>query len=766
MRSTGSLSGVCPLPDDDWHTEPAKRTLQQKTGVFRAKGAVRIHRWLTIFGALGALLLIVVSWCGRGPRAWVNAGAGSLTQPVHREVSDQPPMASTNLNGTNATAAARGGATRWTRGPYVSVQVNVDHTGANIPGDAANEPSIDVDPTDPSRYVVGWRQFNSVASNFREGGWGYSHDGGYSWTNGGVLRRGEFSSDPVVRADADGTFYYYSLQPDRGPGSWACYLYTSYDAGLSWVDRGYAFGGDKAWIAIDRTGGVGRGYIYAAWSSAAQSCCGSADFTRSTDGGISFATPIDPAINPRWGTMAVGPDGTLYVVGADATSVFFARSSNAKLSNETPVFEFSRLVTLGGTSVLGGTPNPEGLLGTLWIRADHSNGPTRGTLYILGSVDPPGSDPLDVMLVRSTDRGSTWSAPVRVNDDPIGNGAWQWFGTMSVAPTGRIDVVFGDTRNDAAGQLSELFYASSTDGGQTFSANVPVSPSFDPMVGFPNQQKIGDYYDMVSDALGVGVAYAATFNGEQDVYFLRIGHADCNGNGVADDADIASGTSGDCQPNGVPDECEADCNSNGIADSCDIAAGTSIDCSGNRIPDECEPDCNGTGVEDLCDILLGTSSDCDANHIPDECEPDCDGDGLTDACDNDEDTDGDGLRDCDEACPTVAPPLPCICPAFGECCVVPGFCLQGYPRSDCIASGYTPTCQEAACCNGCLFGDADRDGDLDLRDIPDLQSCFSGAGASPTFAAPTGWCLDRFDADCDGDIDLTDFASFYVGFGL
>jgi hypothetical protein len=42
------------------------------------------------------------------------------------------------------------------------------------------------------------------------------------------------------------------------------------------------------------------------------------------------------------------------------------------------------------------------------------------------------------------------------------------------------------------------------------------------MVGFPNQQKIGDYYDMTSDNDGADLAYAATFNGGQDIYYMRI----------------------------------------------------------------------------------------------------------------------------------------------------------------------------------------------------------------------------------------------------
>jgi hypothetical protein len=68
--------------------------------------------------------------------------------------------------------------------------------------------------------------------------------------------------------------------------------------------------------------------------------------------------------------------------------------------------------------------------------------------------------------------------------------------------------------------------------------------------------KIGDYYDMVSDLVGAHVAWAATFNNEQDVYYLRIGDYDCNSNGVGDAIDIASGTSVDGNGNGIPDECE------------------------------------------------------------------------------------------------------------------------------------------------------------------------------------------------------------------
>jgi hypothetical protein len=93
---------------------------------------------------------------------------------------------------------------------------------------------------------------------------------------------------------------------------------------------------------------------------------------------------------------------------------------------------------------------------------------------------------------------------------------------MSVAPDGRIDVIWADTRSDPGGYDSEVYYAYSEDGGQTFSANQAITPPFDPHLGWPQQNKLGDYYDMVSDNDGARVAYAATFNGEQDVYYVYV----------------------------------------------------------------------------------------------------------------------------------------------------------------------------------------------------------------------------------------------------
>src|SRR5438552_12252735 len=99
-------------------------------------------------------------------------------------------------------------------GVFTSYQANVDATGQNIVGDAANECSISVDPTDGNKMAIGWRQFDNVTSNFRQAGWGYTTDGGITWTFPGVLQDNVFRSDPVTSSDERGQLLYLSLRSD------------------------------------------------------------------------------------------------------------------------------------------------------------------------------------------------------------------------------------------------------------------------------------------------------------------------------------------------------------------------------------------------------------------------------------------------------------------------------------------------------------------------------------------------------------------------
>ena len=410
-------------------------------------------------------------------------------------------------------------ATNSQHGSFTSYQANVELDGQNITGDAANEPSIAVDPNNRNKMVIGWRQFDSVSSNFRQAGYGYTSNGGASWTFPAVLQADTFRSDPVLGADHAGQFFYLSLLQTFFDDMW-----RSLDGGQSFTRLGSATGGDKQWFTIDNTNGPGRGFQYQWWSTAGNNY-GGRQFSRSIDGGFTWMNPINVPNGIVWGTLDVNSNGDLFLGGVDSNleQVWCVRSTDAKHAAVVPTFDLATPVNLGGSITAGKSINPEGIMGQVFLAVDRSGGTTNNNVYMLASVELPGVPTgSQVMFVRSTDGGQTFSAPRQINDDAFHPNKWHWFGTFSVAPDGRLDAVWLDTRNAANNTDSQLFYSHSRDGGNNWSPNVAVSEPFNPFLGYPNQQKMGDYMTIVSDLGGGNVAYTATFNGEQDVYYVRV----------------------------------------------------------------------------------------------------------------------------------------------------------------------------------------------------------------------------------------------------
>ena len=439
-----------------------------------------------------------------------NVSKQTLREKYH-EVQDDPYIP------VSRASMQRSPAYNVTTPNYFTKQVNVDDNGENIVGDAGNEPSIAVDPTNPNRMVIGWRQFNTINSNFRQAGNGYSLDGGLTWTFQEVLEPGVFRSDPVLDFDADGNFYYNSLTntPD-----YFCSVFKITDGGHDWGAPFPAKGGDKQWMRLDRSGGIGDGNNYSFWTSYFSTCSG--QFTRSTDGSNTFEDCIYVDDDPFWGTLAVDADGTLYITGTANTGIVVVKSTTAKDPSLNVTWDSATPVDLDGDLNMGTPVNPDGLMGQAWVDVDISNGPGRGNVYVAASVFRfSNNDPGDVMFAKSTDGGITFQPPIRINTDS-GTSAYQWFGTMSVAPNGRIDVVWLDTRDATNGIDSVLYYSFSEDQGETWSDNISISEPFNPTVGYPQQDKMGDYFHMVSDNDFAHLAWANTLNGGQDVYYTRI----------------------------------------------------------------------------------------------------------------------------------------------------------------------------------------------------------------------------------------------------
>jgi hypothetical protein len=403
-----------------------------------------------------------------------------------------------------------------------TIQVNVDPNNQNILDDAANEPNIVYNEATPNVIVIGWRQFDNVGSNFRQAGYSYSHDGGQSWTFPGVIEPGIFRSDPVLDFDNAGNLYYNSLT-SAGTNLFPCTVFKSTNGGASWDLGTAAGGGDKQWMAIDRTNGVGDGNIYSAWT-AYYSFCPPGNFTRTSNisGGFEPCTLVDG--DPALGTETIGNSGEVYIAGRSASfdSIVVCKSTDAQNPGSSATWNPVNMY-LDGYISTGATVNPLGLTGQVNIDVDRSSGAGRGNVYVLATLQRISvADQGDVMFAKSTDGGSTWQAPIKINDDTNLRNT-QWMGTMSVAPNGRIDVVWLDTRDDSTiTDLSSLYYSYSTDQGSTWSSNEKLSEIFDPHFGYPDQNKMGDYFDMISDNNGAHLAWANTLNGEEDVYYSNI----------------------------------------------------------------------------------------------------------------------------------------------------------------------------------------------------------------------------------------------------
>ena len=104
----------------------------------------------------------------------------------------------------------------------------------------------------------------------------------------------------------------------------------------------------------------------------------------------------------------------------------------------------------------------------------------------------PNAHHSDIAFSRTTDGGVTWSAPIRVNDDPQGNGIDQWQPSMRVAPDGTIGVTWYDRRYSSDHYHYDLAYSQSTDGGLTWSPNQRVSDQSSNPTELPDVKGIDD----------------------------------------------------------------------------------------------------------------------------------------------------------------------------------------------------------------------------------------------------------------------------------
>ena len=344
------------------------------------------------------------------------------------------------------------------------------------------ETSIAINPKNTSQLVAGANGDNVY----------HSHDGGQTWTLGKLTSPYGVLGDPCVIADTSGNFYYAHLSNSNEPGGWIdrIIIQKSTDGGVSWNEGAYTGlnppkDQDKPWMAFDFSPqSPHRGNVYIAWTEF--DVYGNTNpqnrsrilFSTSSDAAENWTDPvvvsemtgdcIDSDHTAEGAVPDTGPSGEVYLSWSLNDTIWFNRSLDGGATwLETDIF--------AATQPGGWDFNIPGIYrcnGFPVTACDLSGGPDHGTIYINFSDQRNGVDDTDIFMIKSTDGGSTWSAPVRVNNDAPGR--HNFFNWMAVDQTsGVIYTIFYDRRNHLD-ELTDVFVAYSTDGGDSFT-NVKVS---------------------------------------------------------------------------------------------------------------------------------------------------------------------------------------------------------------------------------------------------------------------------------------------------
>lgn len=379
-----------------------------------------------------------------------------------------------------------------------------------------NEPSIMMDPLHVN-VLIGAANINKYY---------ISVDTGRTWTRHSLSSNHGVWGDPAIVVDANSNFYFFHLS-NPASGNWidriVCQKTT--DNGETWNDGSYAgLNGtkaqDKQWCAIDRTDNT----MYLTWTQFDD--YGSSNpldssiilFSKSTDAGESWSPAqrinrvsgdcIDSDLTVEGAVPCVGPNGEVYVSWAGPQGIVFDRSLDRGATWLDEDIAVDPMPT-GWDYAIPGIYRANGLPVTA---CDLSGGPHHGTIYINWSDQRNGADDTDIWLARSSDGGTTWSDPVRVNDDDPGH--QQFFTWMTIdQTTGYLYFVFYDRRSydDIS---TDVYMAVSTDGGNTF-LNRRISES--PFM--PNEGVFfGDYTNITAHQDIVRPIWARFSDGEMSIW--------------------------------------------------------------------------------------------------------------------------------------------------------------------------------------------------------------------------------------------------------
>lgn len=376
-------------------------------------------------------------------------------------------------------------------------------------------------PRSESDIMIDWRRpQNVVAASNNIGGSRQamyrSSNGGASWsrTTLPLVLGDDLHSDPTVDWNSDGSAWTTTLGIDNGTGAVRVRVYTSTDGGATWTydstASGTQTGTDKQMARVSnvRNGSYLVRRLHTIWHT------GTPVYVNyKTLPTYSWSTPL----------LLSGAETSGVTIGADITVntdghvfAFWPSSGNRRIlmrRSTTSGASYETVRTVATTFAAYEFPIPAFAIRRPFVYV--SAGTYKGTAYhnhvyaswtdlsgetgCTSNANAPGTNTSSscksrIWFSRSTDGGTTWSAPVKINNQPGKNDQFNQR-LMVDQKNGMVSIVYYDTVNDPGRKKADLWIQSSYDDGLTWTPAVRVSSaSTDETVSGANlANQYGDY---------------------------------------------------------------------------------------------------------------------------------------------------------------------------------------------------------------------------------------------------------------------------------